>query len=533
MSSLLNLVCSTTWALRPEALEALSALVQKVDLSRHEVASAFHYSEARCREAARAYETKIPLQAVGAYQAQYVRESINLYRRGSVAVLPITGPITRYSNLFQMMSGQGTSVEALAKDFRMAMDDPSFSSVLLSVDSPGGESNGINEFANMVYEARDEKPVWAFVSDLGASAAYWITAAAERVVTAETAALGSIGCMAIFQEDKDEPKKLTFVSSVSPRKNLDPHTKTGAADIQALVDTLGQIFVDSVATFRDTTSDDVKDNFGSGGILVGADAVERGLADAVGTFEGCIQDLEVVGIEATVARGPQKAAVAPSRMVDMVASLDQLAPVISAASSWTFNGSNWHQFIPNSILHPAFLASSAVPPLEKQSPVEGTSATVPEVDMSDQHTPPPTQTVDTVQAEIASLRAENQRLRLAAHEAAAQAFADARIHEMRVFPSERDHIVALYLQAASDDDTFGPGLRGTLRVQTLANAIAARTSVSHLTAEALAPTTMQALHAKVQAASADPNAPMTEAEKNTLLSYSPLGKSLANGQGRN
>lgn len=539
MSSLLDLVCSTIWAVRPEALQAIVGLVQREDISRHVVAAAFHSSEARQREAARAYETRIPLQAVGAYQADPVRDTFNLYRRGSTAVLPITGPITRYSNLFQIMSGNGTSVETLAKDFTAALDDPSFSSILLSVDSPGGEANGINELAQMIVAARGIKPVWAYVSDLGASAAYWLASAAEQVIAAETAALGSIGAIAVFRDAMKPSKDIAFVSSVSPRKAMDPTTKSGAEDIQELVDAYGRIFVEAVAKNRGISTEAVVENYGQGGVLLGRAAVDAGMADDLGTFEGALVSLGELTRPATPAAVPRRAAEA---LVDRVTALEPVASVIATTLSSHVNLSHSLANVVETTFAGGKTNLEAVQLVQGetlQGPVDhgeldqpegdpSPATPVAEADMSDQPTTPPTPSVDYAQAELAALRAENQRLRLSAHKANANAFADARIAEMRAFPAEREHLAALYVQAALDDENLGPGVDGNLRVQTLANAVAARTSVSHLTAEALVPTTMQALHAK---ASAAPSDTMTEEKKTTLLGYTPLGKVLANGQG--
>ena len=546
MTSLLDLVCSTTWAVRPEALQAIVGLVQREDVSRQVVASAFHFSEARQREAARAYETRIPLQAVGAYQATPVRDSFNLYRRGTVAVLPITGPITRYSNLFQLMSGNGTSVEALAKDFTMALDDPTLTAILLSVDSPGGEANGINELAGMIHAGRERKPVWAYVSDLGASAAYWLASAAERVVVAETAALGSIGTLAVFKDALKPSKDVTFVSSVSPLKNADPTTKSGAEEIQAFVDAYGKIFVEAVAKNRDVSTEEVLENYGRGGIMLGRAAVNVGMADTLGTFEGTLSELEASTRPAEAPTAIRPAAT----LLDRVAALEALAPVLAtttvAAPTTVLSALNNvridvdHGRFDNTpisaeavelITDETLRAVEAVidPPAE---PPTGDEPPTPnaEADMSDQPTTPPTPAVDNVQAELAALRAENQRLRLSTHKANGAAFADARIAEMKAFPAEREHIVGLYVQAALDDENLGPGLDGNLRVQSLANAIAARTSVSYLTAEAIAPTAMQALHAKTTAV---PDDTMTEERKSRLLGATPLGKTLLNGQAAN
>jgi ClpP class serine protease len=540
VSSLLSLVCSTTWAIRPETLEAIVGLVLREDLDRHDVAAACHWSEDRQREAARAYETRIPIRAVGAVEAQHVKDSFNLYRRGTTAVLPITGAITRYSSLFQALSGQGSSVDTMAKDLNTALKDPNFSSILLSIDSPGGEVNGINELADMIYAGRAVKPIWAFVSDLGASAAYWLASAAERIVVAETAALGSIGAMAVFHDPEASTKDMTFVSSVSPNKKMDPTTKEGARQIQALVNTIGQIFVDKVARNRGVTSSLVTADFGQGGILLGADAVKALMAEEVGTFEGCLSALAELTADA---KPPAK--LAPAAVIsfaELVASLEPTAQVAMAANSISeILAQVNHNSIEDQLLatvtagmpieaRTLILTSEPkpaqsmdiVPPLgDPESPT-----IVPEVAMSEPQTTPTAIPIDTAQAELAALRSENQRLRLAAYRAQGEQFADARVNEMKAFPGEREHLVALFVQASLDDEHLGPGMDGTLRTQSLANAIAARTSVSFLTAEALAPTAMQAIHQRVTSAAKDPDAPMTQEEESRLLGFSPLGKSL-------
>jgi ClpP class serine protease len=52
----------------------------------------------------------------------------------------------------------------------------------VNIDSPGGEVNGANELAQAIYDARGKKPIVAYVGGAGASAAYWVASAADRVV---------------------------------------------------------------------------------------------------------------------------------------------------------------------------------------------------------------------------------------------------------------------------------------------------------------------------------------------------------------
>jgi len=386
------------------------------------------------------------------------------------------------------MSGSGQSVETISRDFNRALDDPAFTSILLNIDSPGGESSGIAELADMIYQARSIKPIWAYVSDLGASAAYWIASAAERVIIAETAALGSIGCVAVFRNPAgDKNSTLEFVSSVSPNKRPDLSTEKGRAQIQELVDTLGGIFVDTVARNRGVTSDTVINEYGAGGLKVGKDAVTAGMAEALGSFEGTLAELANQSQPVAPARPMRRAASMGLRekFLELIGDLP-----VEAQEETTVSASNGQTVVPTPT------ASALVP-----SPAPDANA-----------------------ARVAALEAENRRLRLQNHQVQAAAFADRVISEMRAFPGEREHLMALYVQAALDDE-HGPGLDGTLRTQLIVNAVAARTSVKHLTAEALSPMTLAA----IQTHAAPPksaDAPITPERRAQLHGYSTIGRNL-------
>lgn len=209
--------------------------------------------------------------------------------RDGVAIIPVSGPIFRYANLFTEISG-ATSIEVLAKDFRQALDDRSVRSILLEVNSPGGEADGTAELAQHIFEARGQKPIIAYVSHLGASAAYWLASAADEIVANDAASLGSIGVVASVCIHKDK-NHLQFVSSQSPNKRPNPETESGKSQIQAWLDDLGQVFIDTVARNRDMTSDDVIEMGNQGGLRVGQKAVDAGLADRIGTLESVISEL--------------------------------------------------------------------------------------------------------------------------------------------------------------------------------------------------------------------------------------------------
>ncbi len=216
--------------------------------------------------------------------------------RNGVATIPVTGPLFRFANMFTEVSG-ATSIDALSADFQMALDSPRVNAIVLAIDSPGGEVDGVSEFAQMVFDARGMKPIVAHVDGLGASGAYWIASAADQIVASDTSLLGSIGVLTTLLDTSvaDEMAGIRFidiVSSQSPNKTIDPNNKEDLARVQSVVDELADIFIMAVARNRSVSKKTVLSDFGQGDVLVGRSAVKARLADRVGKFEDLHAQLE-------------------------------------------------------------------------------------------------------------------------------------------------------------------------------------------------------------------------------------------------
>jgi signal peptide peptidase SppA len=265
-------VLSHRWAILPEMLETIIAVANR---------------EASITELRDAVAAKDAEPLPGARRAEI---------RDGVAIMPVIGPVFPRANMFTWLSG-ATSIQTLAKDFTVALNDRAVGGIVLYIDSPGGEVTGVNEFASMVRAARSVKPITAYVVGYAASAAYWIASAAGRIVADATAELGSIGVVAGYQDTrgKDEKagvKNIEIVSSVSPNKRPDLQSDEGRKQIQTIVDDLADVFVRSVAENRGVSVGKVLSDFGQGGMFVGQNAVKAGLADALGSFEGVLAEMK-------------------------------------------------------------------------------------------------------------------------------------------------------------------------------------------------------------------------------------------------
>lgn len=275
---LLDRVVNRPWLCTQETLELIVNVASRQQLD-PELARQLQ-AERAVRPSALALRTAQPLEG-----------SKTVGVRAGVAIVPIVGPLIRHADVFTRVSGL-TSVETVATDVQLALDSPAVRSLLLSIDSPGGEVTGIAALAEAIRQSRARKPIMAYVEGLGASAGYWLASAAAYIVVEATAALGSIGAvLAVRDPTVTRSSTIEFVSSQSPHKRPNPYADEGRAQYQRIVDQTAEAFIEAVASNRRVLPKTVVERYGAGGLLVGRYAVAAGLADSVGHFEGTLMSL--------------------------------------------------------------------------------------------------------------------------------------------------------------------------------------------------------------------------------------------------
>lgn len=234
------------------------------------------------------------LQSLSLKTERRLNNTRSVLIRDGTAIIPLHGPITARSDIFTFFFG-GTSLADLAKDFQAALDDNEVKAILFDIDSPGGVALGPAEMADAIFKARGKKPIWSYVGRNCSSAAYWIASATERIVANPSALLGSIGVVTTIpvQEEPDSEgyKNIEIVSSNASNKRPDPRTEEGLNEIKRELNDLEAQFIESVARYRGTTIDAVKNDFGQGGVLIGRNAVTNGMANSLGTYEETLAQL--------------------------------------------------------------------------------------------------------------------------------------------------------------------------------------------------------------------------------------------------
>lgn len=119
-------------------------------------------------------------------------------KSNKVAVIELDGMIaaTSESSFFE----QETSASSMLKSLSAVKDDKNISGVILKINSPGGTVAMSQNIYNKVFDIRKEKPVITVFDDLGASGAYYIASAADRIIAQEGTLTGSIGVIFSFMD---------------------------------------------------------------------------------------------------------------------------------------------------------------------------------------------------------------------------------------------------------------------------------------------------------------------------------------------
>ncbi len=206
-------------------------------------------------------------------------------RNSERGIIPIHGILTKKSETFDGLLGM-TSYEKIHEEIERALEDKSIETILLDIDSPGGEVNGVFDLADFIYESRAKKRIIAIANDDAYSAAYAIASSAEKIFLTRTSGVGSIGIIAshIDQSGFDEKQgiKYTTVFAGSRKNDLNPHepiTSESLENLKSEVNRLYGMLVELIARNRSLSVEAIKNT--ETGLYFGEKAIEMGLADGM------------------------------------------------------------------------------------------------------------------------------------------------------------------------------------------------------------------------------------------------------------
>ncbi len=206
-------------------------------------------------------------------------------RNSERGIIPIHGILTKKSEVFDDVLGM-TSYEKISEEIEEALIDKEVETIILDIDSPGGEVNGLFDLSDFIYQARRKKRIVAIANDDAYSAAYAIASSAEKVLVTRTSGVGSIGVIAshIDQSGFDEKQgiKYTTVFAGSRKNDLNPHEPITSESLESLKSEVNRLYgmlVELIARNRNLSVEAIKST--EAGLYFGGKAVEIGLADGI------------------------------------------------------------------------------------------------------------------------------------------------------------------------------------------------------------------------------------------------------------
>lgn len=217
--------------------------------------------------------------------------------KNGVGIVSIVGSLVNRGAWVGANSGL-VSYEGIQQQLKAAQASPEVASVLLDIQSPGGEAIGAFETAAMVRQVATQKRVVAVVNGMAASAGYAIASGASEIVTTETGVSGSIGVVLLhadysakLAQDGVKPTLIFAGAHKVDGNPFEPLPDSVRADLQAEVEAFYSAFLNTVAAGRGDRMTAGMARATEARTLIGQKAVDAGLADAVGTFESVLADL--------------------------------------------------------------------------------------------------------------------------------------------------------------------------------------------------------------------------------------------------
>ncbi|MNQ55502.1 putative protease SohB [compost metagenome] len=216
-----------------------------------------------------------------------------------MGVICIDGPLTYIE--YQGLCGESNASYQQIKEEFDTMLSLGASTIVLDVDSPGGEAYGCFETASYLRSKADENNVKliGYVDGMAASAAYGLLCACHEVIVNPMAEAGSIGVvvqlMNVSKLEKNMGVERQYVyagDSKVPFDNEGNFTESFLADIQDRVDSLYQEFIGHVAEMRSLSMDSVQQTQAK--VFSASKSIELGLADQVMTREEFFEYLSEV-----------------------------------------------------------------------------------------------------------------------------------------------------------------------------------------------------------------------------------------------
>jgi len=233
---------------------------------------------------------------VGSHRRQSRPDSF-VRATGRTALITIDGSLVNRGAWLNSRSGM-TSYEGIGAQIDDAASDPDIDSVVLDINSPGGEATGMFGLAAKIRSLAAKKNVVAVVDDMAASAGFGLASAANEIVVSPTSIVGSIGVVMLHLDRSGELQargiRPTLIHAGAHKVDGNPFgplPDNVRAAMQRDVMTFYDRFLETVAAGRRGKLSKAAARKTEAQTFIGQEAIDRGLADRIGSLEQVLAEL--------------------------------------------------------------------------------------------------------------------------------------------------------------------------------------------------------------------------------------------------
>ncbi len=226
-----------------------------------------------------------------------------------ILMLNISGFISERGRSDRLKLQQSPSlVEEVRETLKKAEEDDVIAGIIIKINSPGGTVSASNIIYHELMNFRKKKgvPVYACITGVGTSGAYYIAAASDKIYSHPSAIIGSIGVIAMKFNAEGLMTKLGIedetIKSGAKKDMFSPFRPLTTEErniLQGVIDDLHNQFVNAVFDQRrkGMTLEELN-TLADGRIYTAGTALELRLIDHVGYMDEVIMQMkEKLGIE--------------------------------------------------------------------------------------------------------------------------------------------------------------------------------------------------------------------------------------------
>ncbi len=243
------------------------------------------------------------VSTVGALTAEWEKQKHRTRRlkipshvgRGkTVAVLIIEGAIRRGKSAFNPLFGASVGSDSLVKSITALQKSKSIGSVVLRINSGGGDAAASEDIRAALERLAAVKPLVVSMSEVAGSGGYWIATPGSTIIAERSTLTGSIGVIALSVAFRNPLEHFGVTHSTlathehaDAQSGMRPLSEPEFTQLDDQVESIYARFLKLVSDSRGQNVNRVREH-AEGRVWSGSDAARIGLVDQVGGLDAAI-----------------------------------------------------------------------------------------------------------------------------------------------------------------------------------------------------------------------------------------------------